>query len=74
MQHRMLGGGYTNMENDYDQGYGTGYAAMEPVIAHIQYFFAHASRACGVLLRMHLFHPHALGGPHTPRMWRKESY
>ncbi len=44
MQHRMLGGGYTNMENDYDQGYGTGYAAMEPVIAHIQYFF----------LRMHL--------------------
>jgi len=39
MQHRMLGGGYTNMENDYDQGYGTGYAAMEPVIARIQFFF-----------------------------------
>jgi len=27
MQHRMLGGGYTNMDNEYDQGYG-----MEPVI------------------------------------------
>ena len=26
MQHRMLGGGYTNMDNEYDQGYG-----MEPV-------------------------------------------
>jgi hypothetical protein len=26
MQHRMLGGGYTNMESEYDQGYG-----MEPV-------------------------------------------
>jgi len=25
MQHRMLGGGYTNMDNEYDQGYG-----MEP--------------------------------------------
>ena len=25
MQHRMLGGGYTNMDSEYDQGYG-----MEP--------------------------------------------